>query len=204
MATIKELEQYVRKYAKEYGYAFPEMIVAQACHECGITGGELKSGLAKKANNFWGMKCGSSWKGKSVNMKTQEYYNGSSNPTTIRDNFRAYDSVEEGVKGYFQFIQKTRYANLKTASTPEDYIRKIAADGWATGPNYANACIKMYNQLYGGKSTTAATPAKDKTGVKNAIKNLQQELNNFGGYGLAVDGIFGKKTLSAVEKYNKS
>lgn len=201
MATIKELEQYVRKYAKEYGYAFPEMIVAQACHECGIANGELKSGLAKKANNFWGMKCGSSWKGKSVNMKTQEYYNGSSSPTTIRDNFRAYDSVEEGVKGYFQFIQKTRYANLKTASSPEDYIRKIAADGWATGPNYANACIKMYNQLY---KNNAGTPAKDKTPVKNAIKSLQQELNNFGGYGLAVDGIFGKKTLAAVEKYNKS
>lgn len=199
MATVKELiEQYVIKYAKEYGYKYPEMIVAQACHESGLNG----SGLSKKANNFWGMKCGSSWKGKSVNMKTQEYYNGSSNPTTIRDNFRAYDSVEEGVKGYFEFIQKTRYANLKQATSPQDYIQKIAADGWATGPNYANACIKMYNQLYNTNQVVAN--AKDKTPVKNAIKTLQSALNDFGGYNLAVDGIIGKKTLEAIEKYNKA
>ena len=33
--------------------------------------------------------------------------------TSIRDNFRVFDSMEEGVKGYFEFIQLERYRNLQ-------------------------------------------------------------------------------------------
>lgn len=58
------------------------------------------------------MKCGSAWNGKSVNMNTWEEYRPGTT-TAIRANFRVFDSMEEGVKGYFEFIQLERYRNLR-------------------------------------------------------------------------------------------
>ena len=80
------------------------------------------------------MKCGSSWKGKSVNLKTKEEYN--SQLVSIRDNFRVYDSIEEGVVGYFNFISTKRYENLKQANSPRQYLEFIKQDGYATSSSY--------------------------------------------------------------------
>lgn len=40
--------------------------------------------------------------------------------TQIKDNFRVYDNMEEGVKGYFEFIQLSRYQNLRGITDPEN------------------------------------------------------------------------------------
>jgi hypothetical protein len=111
------------------------------------------------------MKCGSSWKGKSVNMATREEYTPGT-LTNIRDNFRAYDSMEEGVAGYYGFINWSRYANLKTATTPEEYAQMLKADGYATSSTYVNTLIKIvdtYNlRVWDDFSKTPATaPAQE-------------------------------------------
>ena len=93
------------------------------------------------------MKCGSSWKGKSVNMATKEEYTPGQ-LTNIRDNFRAYDSMEEGVAGYYGFISWSRYANLKTATTYRQYAEFLKADGYATSSTYVNTLctiVERYN-----------------------------------------------------------
>ena len=51
--------------------------------------------------------------------------------TQIKDNFRVYDNMEEGVKGYFEFIQLSRYLNLRGITDPETYLKTIKADGYA-------------------------------------------------------------------------
>lgn len=140
---IEEIAPKIAGQASQLGYKYPSAIIAQACLESNYG----KSLLSKKYYNYFGLKCGSSWKGKSVNLKTKEEYTPGQ-LTTIRDNFRAYDNMDEGVAGYFKFIQYKRYANLKTASSPEDYIRKIVADGYCTSTKYVNSCItliKRYN-----------------------------------------------------------
>lgn len=101
---IEDIAKHVQKYAKAYGILVHSSIIAQAILESGW--GESK--LASKYHNYFGMKCGTTWKGKSVNMETKEEYTPGT-LTTIKDNFRVYDSMEEGVKGYFEFIQKPRY-----------------------------------------------------------------------------------------------
>ena len=83
------------------------------------------------------MKCGSYWRGKSVNLKTKEEYTVGQ-LTTIRDNFRVYDSMEEGVVGYFDFISTKRYANLREANSPRQYLEFIKADGYATSSSYVS------------------------------------------------------------------
>lgn len=148
MATPQEVEAFVnkiapliRKEALERGYHVVSPIIAQACCESAFG----TSSLGYKYNNYFGMKCGSSWKGKSVNLKTKEEYTAGV-LTTIRDNFRVYDSMEEGVKGYFDFISTKRYANLKEAMRPQQYLEYIKADGYATSSSYVATNLNIINK----------------------------------------------------------
>ena len=135
---IEQFAAYVKKYAWAYGIAVHSPIIAQAILESGWG----KSGLASHYHNYFGLKCGSSWKGKSVNMATKEEYKVGT-LTNIRDNFRVYDSMEAGVKGYFDFINTKRYANLKGVKSPEEYMRRIKADGYATSSKYVNNIMRV-------------------------------------------------------------
>ena len=138
---IKQIAAYVKKYAAQYGIKVYSPIIAQAILESGW--GESK--LAAVYHNYFGLKCGTAWKGKSVNMTTQEEYTAGT-LTTIKDNFRAYSSMEEGVKGYFEFIQLTRYSNLKGITDPKTYLNTIKADGYATSSSYVKNVYALITQ----------------------------------------------------------
>lgn len=135
---IEVIAKYVIKYANDYGIKVHSPIIAQAILESGWGG----STLASKYNNFFGLKCGGSWKGKSVNMTTKEEYTVGT-LTDIRANFRVFDSIEDGVKGYFEFINYSRYSNLKGVTNPEEYCRLIKADGYATSSTYVTNLMRV-------------------------------------------------------------
>ena len=137
---IKDIAKYICKYSPEYNIKCNSAVIAQAILESGW--GE--SSLAAKYHNYFGMKCGTLWKGKSVNMQTQEEYTPGVH-TTITDNFRVYDSMEEGVKGYFEFIQMQRYQNLRGITDPRKYLQTISDDGYATSSTYVESCMSLVN-----------------------------------------------------------
>lgn len=154
-AFIKQIAPLVQKYAKQYGIKVASPIIAQACLESAYG----QSGLAKYFN-FFGLKCGKSWKGASVSMKTKEEYT----PGTLTDitaAFRAYPNMDEGIKGYFDFISTTRYANLKTATNAEQYLTMIKSNGYATSSTYVKnnmAVVNKYNLTqYDNGSAPAST-----------------------------------------------
>ena len=148
---IKKIAGYVRKYAADYGIAVHSPIIAQAILESGW--GESK--LASVYHNYFGLKCGTKWKGRSVNMKTQEEYSPGTK-TTITDNFRVYSNMDEGVKGYFEFFQLPRYQNLKGITDPKKYLQTIKDDGYATSSTYVAdvfRCVEAYGLTeYDGKA----------------------------------------------------
>lgn len=127
----------LREYAPKYNIYCYSAIIAQAIIESNWG----KSELSAKYYNYFGLKCGSNWDGKSVNMTTHEEYTRGS-VTTIKDNFRVYSGVPDGVKGYLQFINTKRYANLKNVYDYKTYIQNIKADGYATASNYVSTLIK--------------------------------------------------------------
>lgn len=135
---IEVIAKYVIKYANDYGIKVHSPIIAQAILESGWGG----STLASKYNNFFGLKCGGSWKGKSVNLATKEEYSVGT-LTDIRANFRVFDSIEDGVKGYFEFINYSRYSNLKGVTNPEEYCKLIKADGYATSSTYVTNLMRV-------------------------------------------------------------
>ena len=135
---IEQIATYVKKYAGDYGIRVHSPIIAQAILESGWG----RSTLASEYHNYFGLKCGGAWNGKSVNMATQEEYEVGV-MTDIRDNFRVFDSMEDGVKGYFDFINYSRYANLKGVKDPEEYCRRIKADGYATSSRYVDSLLRV-------------------------------------------------------------
>lgn len=149
MASAAQAKEFIQKIAPliqtealARGYKVCSPIIAQACIESAYDG----SVLAYKYHNYFGMKCGSSWRGRSVNLRTKEEVN--STLVSIRDNFRVYATMEKGVSGYFDFISTKRYANLKDADTPEEYLKRIKADGYATSSSYVNTnmnCIRKWD-----------------------------------------------------------
>ena len=139
-AFIAQIGPIIQKYAKNRGYKIASTVIAQACCESAFG----TSSLGYKYHNYFGMKCGGSWKGKSVNMATKEEYTPGQ-LTSSGDDFRGYDSMEEGVAGYYNFISWSRYANLKTATTPQQYAEMLKADGYATSSTYVSTLMKIVN-----------------------------------------------------------
>ena len=149
MATKAQQIDFINKIAplivakcKTRGWGIPSAIIAQAIIESnwGL------SGLAKY-NNLFGMKCGSSWKGSSVNMSTKEEYTVGT-LTTIKDNFRTYSTLEAGIEGYFDFLSTSRYAPVRAAVNYEQYTQKLKDCGYATSSTYVNtlrSTIKAHN-----------------------------------------------------------
>ena len=142
--TSAQAKEFINKIApiivaegKKRGYKVFSTVIAQAIIESGVT-----SVLAVKYHNYFGMKCGSRWRGSSVNLRTKEEYTVGT-LTNIRDNFRAYESIEAGVAGYYDFISYKRYANLKTATDYVQYAERLKADGYATSSTYVNTLCSV-------------------------------------------------------------
>ena len=135
----------VKKYAPAWGVKVYSPIIAQAILESASG----KSSLGKVYHNYFGLKCGTLWRGKSVNLLTGEEYTPG-RYSTISADFRVFDNMEEGVEGYFIFLfqNRTRYNNLIGETDPYDYLVKIKEDGYATSTHYVQNVynvIKHYN-----------------------------------------------------------
>ena len=177
---ITNVAKYVQKYANSYGIKVHSPIIAQAILESGWG----KSKLSAQYHNYFGLKCGSKWTGKSVNMTTQEEYTVGTY-TTIKDNFRVYDSMEEGIKGYFEFIQLARYQNLRGITDPRKYLETIKADGYATSSTYVENNMKLvtqYNLTQYDSKTVVTETTTNKTEVKNMGVTASQIINIMRGW----------------------
>jgi hypothetical protein len=207
---INHIAPLMQAEAKRRGYKIVSTAIAQAV----IEGAAGTSSLAKNYHNHFGLKCGSKWKGPSVNMKTKEEYSVGT-LTTIKDNFRVYPNDEEGVKGYYDFINTTRYANLKNATTPRQYAEFLKADGYATSSTYVNTLVNTVTKYGLDKYDTEKVVINDvtdiaierptlKRGSKGDIVRAWQIFLNLHGYCCGnADGVFGAKTETAIRAWQR-
>lgn len=164
---MREVAPVIVRVATEKGYKYPSAIIAQAICESGW-GDSL---LASKYYNFFGMKCGSSWRGKYTDMRTKEEYKKGT-LTDISAKFRAYDSIEQGVRGYFDFISTKRYANLKKANSAHDYIEMLKADGYATSSTYVDIVYNIWKVNNLGSYDKAGGSSELESALKVIAKNV--------------------------------
>jgi hypothetical protein len=113
--------------------------MAQACLESS----NGNSPLSKMSNNHFGIKCKSTWTGKTVKYDDDER----------NECFRKYDTVEESFIDHTNFLMANpRYFSLFQLNH-DDYVgwaHGLKRAGYATAPDYAQRLIKIIeeNQLY--------------------------------------------------------
>lgn len=141
-AAQKKFIDQIGKAAQAYYPTYkilPSLVIAMAIKESawGV------SALGANNHNYFGMKwstkCGTKW----VEYSTKEFKNGKY--ITVKAKFRSYDTMEEGIKGFYDFLSGyKRYANLIGEKDPATACQKIQADGWATAPDYAVSLYTGY------------------------------------------------------------
>ncbi|AGX44179.1 glycoside hydrolase family 73 protein [Clostridium saccharobutylicum] len=125
---IQQLYPQAAEIYDKYG-VLPSVIISQAILESGWG----KSDLSIQANNLFGIKADSSWKGKKIKMNTSEYYN-----QKIKDDFRVYNSEEESMKDYGEFLKNNkRYKQSGVFDATEylDQAKAIEKAGYSTVQN---------------------------------------------------------------------
>ena len=121
---------------------YPSVVIAQAILETGWGNSEIMM----RAKAIFGIKATSSWQGKVYNAKTKECYDGVSF-TTINDCFRAYDSLEDSIKDYFNLIcNSSRYRSALKTDSPEACITAIKNGGYATDPHYIDSIMRIIDE----------------------------------------------------------
>ena len=101
-----------------------------------LESGAGMSELARKSNNHFGIKCGGSWKGRSV-RHTDDAPN---------ECFRAYKHAEESYKDHSVFLTSgARYRFLFDLDIADykAWARGLKKAGYATDPSYANRLITI-------------------------------------------------------------
>lgn len=140
---IAEVAKYVQKYAPQFGIAVCSPIIAQACLESAY-------GTSKKAkqHNYFGLK----YRANRVTCNKGYFSDGGSEQngdgtyTTLPSStaWYAFENLEKGVLGYFQFTNISTYANLKGVTDPYTYLKLIKKDGYATSLDYVE---NVYNVI---------------------------------------------------------
>lgn len=157
---VNEIAATMQKLSKEYGYKVVSPSIAQACIESGFG-----NAWSRKNHNYFGIKYGTWVKRTAIADKLsvvmaqtkEEYKVGQL--TTIVDGFVKCPDMETGLRLYFEFLKvNSRYSNLLSAKTPEEYCKMIKADGYATSSSYVTTllnCITNYGLMaYDGSGTT--------------------------------------------------
>lgn len=99
------------------------------------------SGLAKTANNLFGMK--GKYNGAYVSMATKEY-SAAAGYYTITAAFRKYPSWAESIADHSGLFNRlARYKNLRGETDYKKACKYVKDDGYATSPTYTDSLIKI-------------------------------------------------------------
>lgn len=123
----------------------PGTLIAQAFLESSANGKVGGSKLSREANNFFGIKCGPNWSGATYDIQTKEY--SGNNPYFVTACFRKYNSVEDSIKDYVNFLQvndRYRNAGVFNAKTVKSQAEALKRAGYATAPSYAQLVYDIY------------------------------------------------------------
>ena len=146
---IEQIAKYVQKYSVQYGIMCNSAVISQAILESGFGTSEL----ATKANNYFGLKynpkqpkrCPTAC-GYYTKIGSEQNKDGTYTSSTML--WQKFKNMEDGVKGYFDFINNSNYSNLKGITDSRKYLETIKADKYCTSLSYVYNCmnvVKTYN-----------------------------------------------------------
>ena len=163
---------FISKAVKGSGL-FQGTCISQAILESqGKVGGVWRVGaskLSREANNYFGIKCSSSWKGKVYNIDTGEETKTGEKYIEKNACFRAYASVEESILDWIKFLQENpRYekAGVFKANSVSEQFEALKRGGYATSTTY----VTTLNGVFSGIKDIAQKYSR--YGLKGIIKSF--------------------------------
>ncbi|MEZ4907322.1 MAG: glucosaminidase domain-containing protein [Saprospiraceae bacterium] len=155
--------EYIESYkdiaiAEMYRTGIPaSIILAQGIHESQAG----RSELAKNANNHFGIKCKSYWKGDTYYYKDDDV---DKNNKIIESCFRNYDSALESYIDHSNFLkQSSNYTQLFQYSNTDfaNWAWGLQTSGYATDKKYAIKLIKIIEEFKLYQYDMASDPWKE-------------------------------------------
>ncbi|OPJ64136.1 glucosaminidase domain-containing protein [Clostridium oryzae] len=169
-----------------------------------------RSKLTRKANNLFGIKADSSWKGKKVVMKTGEQRKNGRR-YVVNAAFRKYENWADSIEDHGRFLSAERYSKVRGERDYRKACRAIKEAGYATDINYDKLLVsiiernKLYNYdrlvpeyEYPGYEMKYAPHKEDEN-----VRRIKRRLMELGYRYMNDDGKFGKGTRRAVKKFQK-
>jgi peptidoglycan hydrolase FlgJ len=140
---VQKLAPHAIEAAKKLGVSV-RALLAQAALETGW-GKHMPAQGSTTSFNMFGIKAGSSWDGKRVNVPTLEYENGVA--VRKKDSFRAYDSPSDSFKDYADMVASSpRYAGaVGRGDDVKGFAKALVNGGYATDPSYAQKLADIAN-----------------------------------------------------------
>jgi hypothetical protein len=136
------------------------------------------SGLARDANNLFGIKKGGSWTGPVLALPTQEFDPARGQINVVAE-FRKYDDWAACFGDYGAIIGRLPfYADAVAAKDdPEGFIRGLAPrdgePGWATDPRYVAKVVALIDQWRGAMQSPAPPSGERHVVAGTLILNLR-------------------------------
>ncbi len=132
-----------------------------------------RSTLARKANNHFGIKCGSRWNGKKYYHKDDDYKRGK----LVKSCFRGYRDAEYSYLAHSDFLLENRRYNDLFKLDPTNYkkwAKGLKKAGYATSKTYDKKLIRIIEEYDLDKfdnmaSADVVAKAKTKTKIETDI-----------------------------------
>lgn len=111
-------------------------ILAQAALESGWGRYEIRDANGLPSYNLFGIKAGAGWTGRTVEVPTTEYENGTAK--RVVEKFRAYGNYSEAFRDWARLIKSNpRYAPVLAQADARGFAAGLQRAGYATDPDYA-------------------------------------------------------------------
>lgn len=211
-AFIERIAPDVQKAYKLLGKVKPSVCIGMACLESGFGTSSLMNGY----NALWGQKVGTGktatkyWSGTFFTTKTKEEYTVGTH-TVITAAFRSFTSVLQGACNFYELLNTSLYKGVKADADYKTQMAQIKACGYMTSSTEVNSVLTIinkynltqYDDICTESTATGENPYKltatllKRGSTGESVKWLQYELVKRG-YIVAIDGIYGQKTYSAV------
>lgn len=144
-AFVDALSPIVEPIAKELGI-HPDALIAQAALETGWGQYMVHDPLGKSSHNLFGIKADDSWQGQKARVPTIEFDGARAKKQVA--NFKVYDSLQESVQDYANFLNQSRYQQAREVTDqPEVFFSELQKAGYATDPAYAEKVMNIMNRL---------------------------------------------------------
>ena len=140
-----------------------------------LESGNGNSSLAKFANNHFGIKCTSEWKGKG-------YYK---DDDARNDCFRVYKDARESYRDHSEFLKRKRYSFLFELDKNDykNWAHGLKQAGYATNPKYPELLINLINRYkldqYDQSETEKEKILREDRVFTEINKNIPKEKEKF-------------------------